>query len=81
MSAKIFAENYEHGNLDRWQDFVDNSTFCNIFQTKQWAKAIQEAGLKTLLIAARAQRGEIIGGMLATYSAYNFACIFLWIGL
>jgi hypothetical protein len=69
MGIQYFVE--ECRNFDEWQSFVDGSAFGNIFQTRIWAEALKEAGLKTLLIVARDTKGNIVGGMLTAYHLYS----------
>lgn len=69
MGAQYFVE--ECKSLDEWQSFVDNSARGNIFQTRDWAEALKEAGLKTLLIVVKDARDNIVGGMLTAYRVYS----------
>jgi len=71
MCARFFVEECENENLTEWQNFVDSSSLGSIFQTKYWAKALQEAGSKMLLVVARDRKGNISGGILGTYSEYS----------
>ena len=62
----------ESQNFAEWQSFVDSCDSASIFQTSYWAKALKEAGTKTLLIVARDRGGDIKGGMLSTYVKFSF---------
>jgi len=70
MGAQYFVE--ECGNLNEWQSFVDDSALGNIFQTKDWAKAMLGAGWRNLLLVARDRTGNISGGLLSFYIDFSF---------
>lgn len=70
---RISIHEGEQRDLVEWQKFVYDSPFGNVFQTKQWADAMREAGLKTLLLVSRDGQGNIIGGLLSTYAEYLFS--------
>lgn len=72
MSAPYFLDTYVNETPREWQDFVDGSSLCNIFQTRYWAKAMRKAGLQSLLIVARDEEGDIKGGILGVHQKYSF---------
>ena len=72
MSAPYFLDTYVNETPREWQNFVDSSPLCNIFQTRYWAKAMREAGLQSLLIVARDEEGDIKGGILGIHQKDSF---------
>jgi len=59
-------------NFAEWQSFVDSCDSANIFQTSYWAKALREAGSRSLLLMGRDENDSIVGGMLASYTPFSF---------
>lgn len=72
MTGMFFIETYVDQTPKKWQNFVDSSAICNIFQTNHWAKAMREAGLRTLLVVAKDEGGDIKGGILGINEKYSF---------
>ena len=72
MSSPYSFDTHVGKTPREWEKFVDSCSYGSIFQTNDWVKAVQEAGLKTLLIIAREKRGDIVGGMLATYGQSSY---------
>ena len=72
MSSSFIIKTYTKDVPNDWQSFVDSSDLYNIFQTGQWAKAMQKAGLGILLTLARDEKDHVKGGILGIYGRYSF---------
>lgn len=72
MSSSFIIKTYTKDVPNDWQSFVDSSDLYNIFQTRQWAKAMQKAGLGILLTLARDEKDHVKGGILGIYGRYSF---------
>jgi len=72
MTGRFTIETYVNQTPKEWQNFVNSSALCNIFQTNHWAKAMREAGFKTLIIVAKDEGGAIKGGILGIHQKYSF---------
>lgn len=70
MDGRFFVE--ESQNFAEWQSFVDSCDSASIFQTSYWARALREAGSRTLLLVGEDEHDAIVGGLLATYTPLSF---------
>jgi lipid II:glycine glycyltransferase (peptidoglycan interpeptide bridge formation enzyme) len=71
-SSHIFLQTFINEIPDGWEAFVDGSDLYNIFQTAQWAKAVNDAGMKTILTIAGNKKDELKAGLLGIYNEYRF---------